>query len=629
MGRGLAIFPSQISPQYQGRVTGLKFGILDGEGTFQVELQDPAGVIIPVGSAPLSGDQQTVQFELPVLEAIQNLNWVVKGNSGNFVVVDQVELIVELPQLDVGQRAFLWSYAMLLSNWNSTSGLTRDRANFPEGDFDNVSASGLQAAAAVMALDLGFITDTQIVTDTTTALLNLPSWCHGLWPHFVTDGQITSDTEWSSLDTVIAAIALIEAREALGLDTSEVEQVLKGIDWEVLILPDGTISHGYNHDCSQRIDNGWYDFGTESWLVNFGYAAATGNTAEMDSTPPTFNGSGFIDELAWLLIPAPERDRWGIEWWIYREQAADDQLDYYQIHPCYGQYGLFGLSAAEIPDPSAVPLLQIYQPFGMGGEILPNDGTNLLGHAVVVPHYAAMIASLRPDEASHLWRWIEIIGLFTPLNNVESFMFIDEPDCEQVVWNALKGSWNLSLQTLGWGRRLAGENNFLFNAMWTNNLLRKGYLIMEGTGTLEGMVDVQGRSDESGAEVCAWQGGAEFECTSTNATGYYSFSLPANTYDVIVEMARYLDAEKTDVSVVAGGTTTLCQVKVLGGDANDDDVINILDLSFIGYRFGACVGDSLYDERADINNDGCINILDLVGAGANFNKTSPVPWPCS
>ena len=93
-------------------------------------------------------------------------------------------------------------------------------------------------------------------------------------------------------------------------------------------------------------------------------------------------------------------------------------------------------------------------------------------------------------------------------------------------------------------------------------------------------------------------------------------------------MARYLDAEKTGQVVVAGDTTTLCQVKLLAGDASDDDVINILDLSFMGFRFGLCVGDPGWDARADVNNDGCINILDLVGAGANFNKTSPVPWLC-
>jgi hypothetical protein len=147
-------------------------------------------------------------------------------------------------------------------------------------------------------------------------------------------------------------------------------------------------------------------------------------------------------------------------------------------------------------------------------------------------------------------------------------------------------------------------------------------------GNLDGTVDLQGRSDHSGAEVCAWQSGVEVECTTTDAAGSYAFSLSDGTCDVTVEMALYLDAEKSGVTVVSGETNTLCQVMLLCGDANDDDIINILDLSFMGFRFGLCEGDLDWDPRADCNNDGCGNILDITGAGVNFNKTSPVPWLC-
>jgi len=94
------------------------------------------------------------------------------------------------------------------------------------------------------------------------------------------------------LDTIIAIVALLEARQTLGLDTSAVEQSLKGIDRAGLILPDGSTSHGYSSQRAQRLGNGWKDFGAETWLANFGCAAATGNLAAMDSTPPTF---GFIE----------------------------------------------------------------------------------------------------------------------------------------------------------------------------------------------------------------------------------------------------------------------------------------------------------------------------------------------
>ena len=72
---------------------------------------------------------------------------------------------------------------------------------------------------------------------------------------------------------------------------------------------------------------------------------------------------------------------------------------------------------------------------------------------VVTPHYAAMIAALRPKEASVLWTWLINETPFSPLNNVESLMFMSGSNCktEGIEWNHLKGSWNLALQTLGLG----------------------------------------------------------------------------------------------------------------------------------------------------------------------------------
>jgi hypothetical protein len=429
---------------------------------------------------------------------------------------------------------------MLLANWDPESGLTRDHAYHAANRFDNVSASGLQAAAAVMAWRLGFISETsatEIVTTTTEALLALPR-CHGLWPHFaqkvISGTEIISGTEWSSIDTAFALVALLEARQALGLDTETVEHMLTtDIEWPNLIADHESIIHGYGTNCSGPIQEGdepavWKDFGTESWLVNLGYAAATGKVAEFDHNPPTFNGGGFVDELAWLLMPPCCCDRWGTEWCTYSQRAVDRQLAYYQCqeaeaagccrddrqcweqeakeecsccrdHPCYGPPGLFGLTPNEVPDLSAVPstAARAYLGFGVCGKGSCIDGTDpvtirtatstmvvSVGHAVIVPHYAGIIASLRPTRAISLWNWIETKGLFTPLNNAESFMFTDEvtptdeSTCEQIVWNARKGSWEIGLQTLGWGRLLVGDDNPLYQGFWANDVLRQGYEAM-------------------------------------------------------------------------------------------------------------------------------------------------------
>ena len=182
-----AILPSAISPQYQGTATGLRFHLLDGQGDFRVEPQVGENTYcppqVPVPGWPgqtvsLSGGEQNITFSLPPgLGNVQNLNWLVLGDAGDFVVMDRVELTVTLPYLDnPAKRAFLHSYAMLLANWDPRSGLTRDHAYWAAGGFDNVSASGMQAAAAVMAWHLGFISQasaTEIVTETAEALLAL------------------------------------------------------------------------------------------------------------------------------------------------------------------------------------------------------------------------------------------------------------------------------------------------------------------------------------------------------------------------------------------------------------------------------------------------------------------------
>lgn len=144
-------------------------------------------------------------------------------------------------------------------------------------------------------------------------------------------------------------------------------------------------------------------------------------------------------------------------------------------------------------------------------------------------------------------------------------------------------------------------------------------------GLLNGTINLQGRMDHSGAEVCAWDGPTIVDCATTAPDGYYEIPLAPGIYDVTANMARYLDSERLG-ETVGTGTHTLPGVTLLGGDANDDCTVNILDLAFMGARFGLNVGDPGWDDRADINADGTINIQDIVLAGVNFESTCPVPW---
>lgn len=143
------------------------------------------------------------------------------------------------------------------------------------------------------------------------------------------------------------------------------------------------------------------------------------------------------------------------------------------------------------------------------------------------------------------------------------------------------------------------------------------------TGTITGTVDLQGRANDSGAQINVVPGGYS---ATTVATGAFTVTdVPEGSgYTVFAEMARYLDSEKTGVTVVGGMTTNVGSVKLLGGDVNDDDYIDIADLAAIGGIFGMAVDPATTNQ--DINYDGWVDILDLVLAAGNYDLSSPVTW---
>jgi hypothetical protein len=479
-----AVLPAPIQPAFQSRITAVTVQLKDGTPgrIFRMELKNGASLRWQKETL-LDGGPQTVRADLPPLENISQLVLVLdRARGGDYVVVKRIALTASTPVTDTALAAFVWSYGMLLNNWNPSTGLVRDKAKDASGEFDAVPSTGALAAASVVAWRLGIIrrTDAAAIVNTIGGVLlsRLPRH-RGLWPHWVSfsaDGKIG-----------IAAVALLDAQSALGMDTAGTEQMLRGVEWGSLVTNQG-ISHGYTYS-GERIPYTWDTFGGESWLVELAYAAATGKVAPLPySSPPTANGSGFIDEMAWLYaLPPAGTDVWGTDWSVYRSEAAAGQIAYYadsDPDSCFAQMGWFGLSAAEVPSPADVPKQSIYQAFGVGGRFAPaDDGSPLLGSAVAVPHYSALAASLQPDSVLSMWDQLIEFGLLSPLNNVESITFPDGSDCrpDGAEWNSLKGSWNLSLQTLGWGRYLEqrdGRVSVLWQAMKADTFLNQGYLLL-------------------------------------------------------------------------------------------------------------------------------------------------------
>jgi hypothetical protein len=478
------LFGPYVDDAYQSRLQGLEIDIADGNGLLKIEIKQLDGSLVYTKTIQLSGGVQTVKIPLsfPEGKRIKCLNYLMDG--AGFVKIDEVRFLIDIPELSIAQKVFLYSYGHLCQCFDENSGFVADRAHWPACDFSSIQTMGTFSLATTLANDLGFVSAENaknIINKTTAAILNKIPRFKGVLPHFVTidasgQGHIVANTEWSSIDTIICLVSQILACQSMGISTGELEAMMQAIDWDDL-TNQGTTSIGMGYsEMGNKLNSYWDTFGSEAFLAAIGYAAATGKAdiwLDQFNHPPTWDGSGFNDELAALFLPMNQSDLWHNSWSIYRQNAFDKQVNYFLGH-FYQSLGIFGLSAGEVPEPWIVNESDVYHAFGVGGHNQqPNDGAAVTGYPVLTPHYAAMISADHPVAFQTLFAWlINEKQIFTPLNNVESFGI----DNQSVLhWNPLKGSWNLSLQLLGVARLLSDNNYLPYQQLQTNSFLKNGY----------------------------------------------------------------------------------------------------------------------------------------------------------
>ena len=163
-----------------------------------------------------------------------------------------------------------------------------------------------------------------------------------------------------------------------------------------------------------------------------------------------------------------------------------------------------------------------------------------------------------------------------------------------------------------------------------------GEVVIGPVGNFGGFIDLQGRSNDSGGTLTVYDDDDVGTATAlaagtSNSAGSYATSgiagalLPlGDTYWLYVDAPLYLPTTADPDLLYAHSAvltdrpvTPLNLVLLRGGDATDNNFVNVLDATCIGTDFGGTISTCVTG-HSDVNADGSINILDLTLMGSNW-----------
>jgi hypothetical protein len=90
-------------------------------------------------------------------------------------------------------------------------------------------------------------------------------------------------------------------------------------------------------------------------------------------------------------------------------------------------------------------------------------------------------------------------------------------------------------------------------------------------------------------------------------------------YDITAKGTKWL-RKKIEDTQISGGYNEGQNLALFGGDANNSNSVNILDLNILKATYGKSDGQAGYNDRADFNKTHNVNILDLNILKGNYGK---------
>jgi hypothetical protein len=155
-----------------------------------------------------------------------------------------------------------------------------------------------------------------------------------------------------------------------------------------------------------------------------------------------------------------------------------------------------------------------------------------------------------------------------------------------------------------------------------------------GYANVSGMVSLQGRATpvDTGQVTLTDLGGifGPYITNINSATGAFTINnikvMPGGS-NYQLDAAHGLYLGNRTISMLHPLDSFAAPVtRLLGGDANNDGLIDLSDLTCIGGSFGGAPVTCGTTGSNDINADGIVNILDLVLPGSNYGLSAPRSW---
>jgi len=202
------------------------------------------------------------------------------------------------------------------------------------------------------------------------------------------------------------------------------------------------------------------------------------------------------------------------------------------------------------------------------------------------------------------------------------------------IWNAttgldsLRGYLPTSLYRIFYVEGISANGNVIVgNAVGTNDNRSVGVIIRLAPTypirTLSGTVTLQGSIEQSQLVTFEFQsadGANNFTRTvKTNSDRSFAlYGIPANLYTVRIKGSKWL-SRRIAVNATNSSVTDL-QARLLAGDSNNDDSVDIFDLLVLINAYNTEIEQSHYSNLADLNNDDVVDISDLLLLIVNYNS---------